>query len=248
LSGIDWLLNKVKKVRSRLSLGKMLWLLFVILLMVGTYYVFNRDRYVGASQDFGPVEVSGSGGRSPFNVTLRLQCGSEDNSYLSDVADINCEILTRSKAEPIPEMDFRVLIMNARNQTVVECNSAVENISNVSESSSFCLNSMGNRYFELPTGDFRVVIKQFSIMGGGVVVTKANPVMFRGELHVISAFEKQTRLSQDGTSLATFLAFLFIIPTTVFALRSFLMESTGKNRTEDSPEDSNPNKARYCFE
>lgn len=217
-------MNNAGNFRGRLSREKAVWLLLIVLLMTGIFYVFYHDRYVGASQDFGPVTVSAAGGTSPFNVSLRLQCGSEDNSYLSDVTNIHCQILARSNSQPMQDMSFHVLILNGRNESVADCNAYFQNISNSSETPSYCLNSMGSEYFELPSGDLKVVVKQFSEMGGGVVVTKANPVTFRGELHVISAFEKQTRLSQDGASLATFLAFIFIIPATILTVRTFLRE------------------------
>jgi hypothetical protein len=120
-------------------------------------------------------------------------------------------------------MGFVVLITNLSNQTFVQCNGTAVDIGTSGWAVADLTASDGGKYFELPMGDYKVSVKKFSIMGGGVIVTKARPVEFRGELHIISDFEKKTRLSQDGASLATFFAFLFLIPTTLIELRSFLL-------------------------
>jgi len=110
-------------------------------------------------------------------------------------------------------------------QTVVICNGTAQNIETSGWVSAALDTSSGSSFFELPAGDYKVLVQQFSVMGGGVIVTKAKPMEFRGVIHVISDFEKKTRLSQDGVSLATFFAFLFLIPTTLIEIRSFLFKN-----------------------
>lgn len=88
------------------------------------------------------------------------------------------------------------------------------------------MDQTGGPYLELPHGDYTILITKFGVPGPevGFVLTKATPPVFRGELHIMSAFERQTRQTDDGASLATFFAFLFIIPTMIIELRSFLRE------------------------
>jgi len=114
------------------------------------------------------------------------------------------------------------LITDLNGQAIVTCNGTALNIDANHWAIATLATSDGQSYFELPSGVYKVSIKQFGTGGGGVVVTKAKPLEFRGELHVLSDFDKKTRLSQDGASLATFLAFLFIIPTTLIEIRSFI--------------------------
>jgi len=211
----------------KMSREKWEWVTLMLITIVVICGVFVQSRYIPLSQEFGPVEVSSLGGQSPFRVIMRLECGSEDGSYLSDVSDVYCKLLVRSQDQYVQAMRFSLLITNTTNQTVASCVSTIENINPVLEKGGYCLDEEGRTYFELPKGDYQVAVKKFSIPGGeiGVEVTKAKPVVFRGELHVMSEFERRTRVSGDGTSLATFAAFIFIVPTTFIAVRSFLQES-----------------------
>jgi hypothetical protein len=208
-----------------MSREKWKWLVAIILIVSAFIVFFRMNQYVGIAQGFGPVSL---GGGSPFNqVRIRLECGSQDGSYPSDLSDIYCKILVKSLGPSIAEMDFAVVIVNFDNQMLINCTSTVRGINAWFEQSGYCVNEASNPYFELPQGDYRILITKFGVPGPevGFVLTKATPPVFRGELHVMSAFERQTRQRDDGTSLATFLAFLFIIPTMMFELRSFLHQA-----------------------
>jgi len=168
------------------------------------------------------VDTSSLGGQLPFQLVLKLKCDSVDGSYLSDGSDIRCQLLVRSKENPIDQMNFTLSLTNRENYTMHISVCSVNDISTVQDTSGDCIDSSGSRYFELPSGDYKASIKTFAT--DGIVVTKAKPVAFRGELHILSEFEKRIRVSADGMSLATFLAFLFIIPTTIIGVRHFLRE------------------------
>jgi hypothetical protein len=203
------------------------WALLIVVSLAVPTFVFFQNRYVGTSQDFGPVDTSSLGGTSPFRqVDIRLSCSSKDGSYISDIEYINCQILVKSKNQSlqIADMEFGVLVANLSGQTIKVYNATAHNITSDSWTNAVLTTSDGSSHLELPSGDYKISIQQFGIMGGGVLVTKAKPVQFRGELHVMSDFDKRTRLSQDGAALATFLAFIFIIPTTLMAIRSFLLQ------------------------
>jgi hypothetical protein len=222
-------MNTARSQFRKSASSKVLWALLIIIFLVIPLYVFFQNRFVGGPQDFGPVDTSSFGGSSPFRqVDLRLTCRSEDGSYLSDLSNIGCQILVKVKNESISsisDMEFGVLIRNSTGQTIITANGTALNIDWTHWATADLTTADGREYFELPRGDYKVSIQQFGIGGGGVIVTKAKPLAFRGILQVISDFDKRTRLSQDGTSLATFLAFLFIIPTTLIEIRSFIFRA-----------------------
>lgn len=203
------------------------WLAVMVAFVLIITTIFVLNRYVPVSQGFGPVERSTFGGEVPFRVLVSLQCGSQDGSYLSDVSDVYCKVIAKSETTRIPQLTFSIMINNSTtNKNVLNCTGTLANIGPVWESSALC-QYRNSSYFELPKGDYKLSIQRFS--AGGIQVTKAEPVVFRGDLHVMSEFDKRLRQSEDGSSMATFLAFLFIIPTTILTFRSWLMEKHSQN-------------------
>jgi hypothetical protein len=207
-----------------LTREKLVWIVLILAIVAGFIVFFVQNQYVANRQVFGPVSL---GGGSPFNqFRIRLECGSQDGSYPSDLSDIYCKILVKSLGPSIPEIDLSVAIRSADNRTLINCQSTVRDINPGFDSEGYCVDQTGGPYLELPHGDYTILITKFGVPGPevGFVLTKATPPAFRGELHIMSAFERQTRQTDDGASLATFLAFLFIIPTMIIELRSFLRE------------------------
>lgn len=61
-----------------------------------------------------------------------------------------------------------------------------------------------------------------------LVLDTSKETIFRGTLHIMSSYDRQNKQVEDGMALATFLAFLFIIPTGILELRRFLLEKRKK--------------------
>jgi len=219
------------KRKITVSREKSFWIILIIVVVTGFIVFFLENQYVAITQSFGPVSL---GEGSPLSeIAIRLKCGSQDGSYPSEVSDIYCKILVKSLGPSINEVDFSVVIQGTDNRTLINCQSTVRDINSWFTSEGYCLDQAGKAYFALPRGDYTILIKKFGVPGPevGFVVTKAIPPVFRGQLHIMSAFERQIRQRDDGTSLATFLAFLFIIPTMIVGLRSFLREGVQTTRT-----------------
>jgi hypothetical protein len=219
-----------------LTRDRVFWVALILIGILSVSFFFFNNRYVGSLQEFGPVDVSSLGGQLPFQLVLKLHCDSADGSYLSDGADIRCQLFVRSKVNPIDQMNFTLRLIDRENYTMHTSVCSVNDISPVQDTSGDCIDSSGSRYFELPSGDYKASIKTFAT--DGIAVTKAKPVAFRSELHVLSEFEKRIRVSQDGMSLATFFAFLFIIPTTIIGVRHFLREKDDSGPAPSLPSDT----------
>lgn len=187
--------------------------------------IFVDYRLIPVNQSFGPEELSSLGGANPIQVNFGVECVSQDGSYISEVSNVGCTLTAKAINYHGNYLNLTTWFVKGNNQTVI-CNAVFNDINTAHSTSANCLDPQGNRFFELASGNYTITLHQFN--QGGVIVTKAIGPTFRGQLYVMTAFERQLRISDDGTSLATFFAFIFLIPATLLQIRSFSRES--KNR------------------
>jgi hypothetical protein len=206
---------------------KYVWMILFIGFMVIVAVTFFRFKLIPSTQTFGPSTSSIFGRDIPFsNFDIKFSCQPIE-SYFSEDSDISCKFMIKSK-----EVDGYAVSITAKlysiesNTNMLNCTSTLI-VNGLSENEGYCRVSEKN-YFELPKGNYKISASKFtaSRIGGSTTVTveAAEDVIFRGTLHIMSSYEKSNKQIEDGVSIATLLAFIFIIPTAFIEIRRFLHE------------------------
>jgi len=215
------MIEHIKMTKEKLG-----WGLLIIILMIATIYIFINYKFIQTSQTFGPVSSSSFGRDIPFNdIDIKFSCQPKE-FYFSEDSDLQCKFLTNSKKGSEYNIAITAKIYSLENnQTFWSCTSSISG--GKFEKEEYCKDSAGKTYFELPKGDYKISASKFTTFGTGVVATveTAKEVIFRGTLHIMSSYEKTNEQAEDGISLATFIALLFIIPATFIEIRRFLYEN-----------------------
>lgn len=209
---------------------KWIWLLIIILIMFFVSLIFLYYRLIPSTQTFGPSPSSSFGRNIPFSdIDIKFSC-KPDGMYFSEDSDISCKFIAKSKKGSEYNFDITANIYSYDiNKTILNCTSNI-NVNGFIEKEGYCKVYGEKIYFELPKGDYKISANSFTSHGSpaSVKVETSKEVIFRGTLHIMSSYEKLNKENEDGVSIATFLAFIGIIPTAILEVRRLLYEN--KNR------------------
>jgi len=206
---------------------KLCWVSLIIFLMSVVCIIFIKNRFIQLPQTFGPIPSSSFGRNIPFSdIDIKFSCQPTE-FYFSEDSDLSCKFLAKAKEGSGYNIEITAKIYSIENnQTFWICTSSISDIGKY-EKEEYCKDSTGKIYFELPKGDYKISASKFTTFGNGVIATveTAKEVIFRGTLHIMSSYERENKQTEDGISLANFIAFLFIIPTAIIEIRRFLYEN-----------------------